>query len=188
VGTVIADDPLLTDRSGLPRRRPLLRVILDSQLRLPLESRVVKTAREDVIVFCSFAEENKRRELESRGVIVEQVPLALTELGSYPGPHEGRPHLGSVLTALGERQITSLLVEGGAIVNWAFLRSGLVDKLMLFYAPKIFGPQGAVPWLDGNGGFMLPGSLKLNNVSVQRYGEDFAVEGYLRDPYSENIV
>ena len=68
VGTVIADDPLLTDRTGLPRRRPLLRVILDSRLRLPLESRVVKTAREDLIVFCCFAEENKRRELESRGV------------------------------------------------------------------------------------------------------------------------
>ena len=75
VGTVIADDPLLTDRTGLPRRRPLLRVILDSRLRLPLDSRVVKTAREDLIVFCCFAEENKRRELESRGVMVEQVPM-----------------------------------------------------------------------------------------------------------------
>ena len=68
VGTVIADDPLLTDRTGLPRRRPLLRVILDSRLRLPLDSRVVKTAHEDLLVFCCFAEENKRRELESRGV------------------------------------------------------------------------------------------------------------------------
>ncbi len=68
VGTVIADDPLLTDRTGLPRRRPLLRVILDSRLRLPLESRVVKTAHDDLIVFCCFAEENKRQELESRGV------------------------------------------------------------------------------------------------------------------------
>ena len=75
VGTIIADDPLLTDRTGLPRRRPLQRVVLDSRLRLPLESRVVKTAREDLIVFCCFAEENKRRELEARGVVVEQVPM-----------------------------------------------------------------------------------------------------------------
>src|SRR5207302_3622880 len=59
VGTVIADDPLLTDRTGLPRRHPLLRVVLDSRLRLPLESRLVKTARNDVLVFCSFAEEKK---------------------------------------------------------------------------------------------------------------------------------
>ena len=67
--------PCWTDRSGLARRRPLLRVILDSRLRLPLESRVVKTAHEDLIVFCCFAEEDKRRELESLGVTVEQVPM-----------------------------------------------------------------------------------------------------------------
>ena len=78
VGTVIADDPLLTDRSGLPRRRPLMRVILDSRLRLPLTSRVVETANDDVVVFCSFAEENKRRALESRGVHVCQVDIENT--------------------------------------------------------------------------------------------------------------
>ena len=104
VGTVIADDPLLTDRTGLPRRSPLLRVILDSRLRLPLDSRVVKTARQDLIVFCCFAEENKRRELESRGVIVEQVPMQRSPGGrdhrfprrvarggwpSRPGPCDG---------------------------------------------------------------------------------------------------
>src|SRR5207237_189233 len=61
VGTVIADDPLLTDRSGRPRRRPLLRVILDSRLRLPLESQVVKTVKDDVLVLCSFAEEKKKK-------------------------------------------------------------------------------------------------------------------------------
>ncbi len=61
VGTIIADDPLLTDRTGLPRRRPLLRVILDSRLRLPLDSRVVRTANYDVVVFCCFAEEHKRQ-------------------------------------------------------------------------------------------------------------------------------
>src|SRR5947207_6996695 len=72
VGTVIADDPLLTDRSGRPRRRPLLRVILDSRLRLPLESQVVKTAKDDVLVLCSFAEEKKKKQLQKRGIRVEQ--------------------------------------------------------------------------------------------------------------------
>src|SRR2546426_11032713 len=75
VGTVIADDPLLTDRSGRPRRRPLLRVILDSRLRLPLESRVVKTAKDDVLVLCSFAEEKKKRQLQERGLRVEQIAV-----------------------------------------------------------------------------------------------------------------
>src|SRR5208283_4329739 len=87
VGTIIADDPLLTDRTGLPRRRPLLRVILDSRLRLPLDSRVVRTADYDVVVFCCFAEERKRRELEERGILVEQVPMRQPlEDGTIPFP------------------------------------------------------------------------------------------------------
>src|SRR6266567_7170038 len=75
VGTVLADDPLLTDRTGRPRRRPLLRVIIDSRLRLPVDSRIVNTAKDDVIVFCALADEKRRRELELRGIRVEQLPL-----------------------------------------------------------------------------------------------------------------
>ncbi len=140
VGTVIADDPLLTDRTGLARRRPLLRVILDSRLRLPLDSRVVKTAREDVIVFCCFAEENKRRELESRGIIVEQVPMQRPPGDNtivFPAgspPVDGRPDLNRVMAELGKRQITSLIIEGGALVNWAALSEGIVDKIFLLRA------------------------------------------------------
>src|SRR5438067_13249019 len=119
VGTVIADDPLLTDRTGRPRRRPLLRVILDSRLRLPLESRVVKTVKEDVLVLCSLAEEKKKRKLEERGVRVEQVPL-----GS-PG---GRPGMPEIVESLGKKEITSLLIEGGAMVTWAELDCGIVEK------------------------------------------------------------
>ena len=73
VGTVLADDPLLTDRSGLPRRRKLLRVILDSYLRIPLTSRVIQTAENDVVVLCSTAEEPTRQALESRGIQVWQI-------------------------------------------------------------------------------------------------------------------
>ena len=91
VGTIIADDPLLTDRTGLPRRRPLLRVILDSRLRLPLDSRVVRTANYDVIVFCCFAEEHKRQELEAHGIMVEQVPMRQPlEDGTIPVSQFGR--------------------------------------------------------------------------------------------------
>jgi len=183
VGTVIADDPLLTDRSGLPRRRPLQRVILDSRLRLPLSSRVVETAADDVVVFCSFAEENKRRALEARGVRVEQVEIDTLAPSSEQLPHDGRPDLYRVFAMLGAAQITSLLVEGGAGVNWACLRAHLVDKLMLFYTPRIFGPVGAVPWLDGQNGLPVGTSLQSSNITIERFGEDFAVEAYLRDPY-----
>jgi diaminohydroxyphosphoribosylaminopyrimidine deaminase/5-amino-6-(5-phosphoribosylamino)uracil reductase len=183
VGTVIADDPLLTDRSGLPRRRPLMRVILDSRLRLPLTSRVVETAKDDVVVFCSFAEENKRLELESRGVHVCQVEIEKIGPASEPAPHEGRPDLYRVLTRLGSEKITSLLVEGGAAVNWACLRARLVDKLVLFYTPRIFGPVGSVPWLEGQNALPADFGLTASHIKIEHFDEDFAVEAYLRDPY-----
>jgi diaminohydroxyphosphoribosylaminopyrimidine deaminase/5-amino-6-(5-phosphoribosylamino)uracil reductase len=182
VGTVIADDPLLTDRSGLPRRRNLLRVILDSRLRLPVESRVVKTCEKDVIVFCSFSEEKKRKELESRGVIVEQVQLAGLQVvgGADAVPHDGRPDLTKVFRRLGEMDITSVLVEGGAMVNWACLRAGIIDKVWLFYAPKLLGGDGAVPFLS-SGHSQMSEATRVKNIALHRFGEDFAVEGYLRE-------
>ena len=96
VGTIIADDPLLTDRSGRPRRRPLLRVIVDSRLRLPLESRLVHSGRDDVLVICSFAEEKRKQVLREHGIRVEQIPAATAD---------GRPDLASLLQVLGQLEI-----------------------------------------------------------------------------------
>jgi diaminohydroxyphosphoribosylaminopyrimidine deaminase/5-amino-6-(5-phosphoribosylamino)uracil reductase len=182
VGTVIADDPLLTDRSGKPRRRNLMRVILDSRLRLPVDSRVVKTCHKDVIVFCSFGEEKKRKELESHGVIVEQVQLAGLQVvgGADAVPHDGRPDLARVFRRLGEMDITSVLVEGGAMVNWACLRADVIDKIWLFYAPKLLGGDGAVPFLS-SGHSQMSDATRVKNIAVHRFGDDFAVEGYLRE-------
>jgi len=175
VGTIVADDPLLTDRTGLERRRPLLRVILDSRLRLPLESRLAKTARQDVIVFCSFAEEKKKQQLEERGIRVVQVPLGATG--------DGRPDFGKVLEHLGAMEITSLIIEGGALVNWAALVAGVVDKVFLYYAPKILAGTGSVPFAGGKGFRRMSDAAQVKNITLHRFGEDFAVEGYVRDPY-----
>ena len=177
VGTVIEDDPLLTDRSGLPRRRPLLRVILDSRLRLPPESRVVKTAKDDLLVLCSFAEEKRKKQLLRRGVQVEQIPK--------PTP-EGHPDLVAVTRHLGEMEITSLMIEGGAMVNWAALASGIVDKLFLYYAPKILAGTGSVPFAAGTGFMRIAEAAHVKSIRLHRFGEDFAVEGYLKDPYDSN--
>ena len=176
VGTIIADDPLLTDRSGRPRRRPLLRVILDSRLRLPLESRVVKTVQDDVLVLCSFAEEKKKKQLQKRGVRVEQIPTATPD---------GRPEMPAISRCLGTMEITSLLIEGGALVNWAALASGIVDKLFLYYSPKILAGTGSVPFAAGAGFGRMSDAAYVKSIKLHRFGEDFAVEGYLRDPYGE---
>jgi diaminohydroxyphosphoribosylaminopyrimidine deaminase/5-amino-6-(5-phosphoribosylamino)uracil reductase len=175
VGTVIADDPLLTDRSGRPRRRPLIRVILDSRLRLPLESRVVTTTKDDVLVLCAFAEEKKKKQLQKRGICVEQISTATPD---------GHPDLAAVARRLGEMEITSLLIEGGAMVNWAALASGIVDKVFLYYAPRILAGTGSVPFAAGAGFRRMSDAAYVKSIRLHRFGEDFAVEGYLRDPYA----
>jgi diaminohydroxyphosphoribosylaminopyrimidine deaminase/5-amino-6-(5-phosphoribosylamino)uracil reductase len=176
VGTIIADDSLLTDRSGLPRRRPLLRVILDSRLRLPLESRVVKTVQDDVLVLCSFAEEKKKKQLQKRGIRVEQIPTATPD---------GRPEMPAISRSLGKMEIISLLIEGGALVNWAALASGIVDKVFLYYSPKILAGTGSVPFAAGAGFGRMSDAAYVKSIKLHRFGEDFAVEGYLRNPYGE---
>jgi diaminohydroxyphosphoribosylaminopyrimidine deaminase/5-amino-6-(5-phosphoribosylamino)uracil reductase len=174
VGTVIADNPLLTDRSGLPRRRPLLRAILDSRLRLPLDSRIVQTAKDDVIIFCSLAKEKKKHQLLDHGIRVEQVATAGVD---------GRPDLQAICRNLAEREITSVMIEGGAFVNWEALAAGVVDKVFLYYAPKILAGTGAVPFAAGPGFRRMSDAAHLKSFRLHRFGEDFAVEGYLRDPY-----
>jgi diaminohydroxyphosphoribosylaminopyrimidine deaminase / 5-amino-6-(5-phosphoribosylamino)uracil reductase len=174
VGTVIADNPLLTDRSGLPRRSPLLRVIVDSHLRLPLDSRVVQTAKNDVLAFCSFAEEKRKQQLQEHGIQVEQVASA--------GP-DGRPDLQAICRRLAEREITSVMIEGGAMVNWAALASGTADKVFFYYSPRILAGTGSVPFAAGAGFRKMNEAAHLKSFRLHRFGEDFAVEGYLRDPY-----
>lgn len=174
VGTVIADNPLLTDRTGLSRRRPLLRVIVDSHLRLPLTSRVAQTATDDVLIFCSFAEEKKKQQLIEHGIQVEQVASAGVD---------GRPDLQAICQRLAERDIVSVMIEGGALVNWAALASGVADKLFFYYAPKILAGTGSVPFASGPGFKRMSEAAHLKSFRLHRFGEDFAVEGYLRDPY-----
>lgn len=176
VGTIIADDPLLTDRSGLNRRRPLLRLILDSRLRLPLTSRVVKTVQNDVLVLCSFAEEKKKQNLLDHGIRVEQVKVAT---------REGYPDMNAIVERLGELEIGSVLIEGGALINWAALGSNIVDKIFLYYAPKILAGTGSVPFAAGEGFPRISDAAYVKNLRLHRFGEDFAVEGYLRDPYAD---
>jgi len=175
IGTVLADNPLLTDRTGRARRRPLLRVVLDAGLRLPLDSELVRTAQKDVLVFCGEdVWVGKRQRLEERGVEVQE----LKESG-------GRLSLVPVLKKLTEQQITSVLLEAGSRLNASALETSLVDKVWLFYAPKLLG-EAAVPFVadTGRGARSAEHGLSLLHYRLHRFGPDFAVEGYLRDVYA----
>lgn len=174
IGTILVDDPLLTDRTGQPRRRKLLRAIVDSRLRLPLKSRVVKSAKSDVIVFTTqSADSPKARSLARAGIEVFRVR-----------PKRGRVDLHAVLHELGRREILNVLLEAGAELNGAALQAGIVDRMILFYAPKIMGP-GGVPMarLSARAFSDLP---PLRDVTVNRYGPDFVVQGSFHDVYRDH--
>ena len=168
VGTIMADDPFLTDRSGMERRRRLQRVVLDSKLRIPANSRIVKTADDDLIVFThAKLDTPKARKLQNAGV---EIVRAST--------WRGRIDLAAVLTELGRREMCSILLEAGPTLNGAALAGNFVDKVALFFAPKFAGAAG-VPLAH----FPSPPSLALQRVRLSHFGSDFCVEGYLRDPY-----
>jgi diaminohydroxyphosphoribosylaminopyrimidine deaminase/5-amino-6-(5-phosphoribosylamino)uracil reductase len=166
VDTVLADDPLLTDRSGLRRRQPLLRVVLDSALRLPLDAKLIATAQDDVLVFTVSNQQTRIRELTARGVRVEVLD---TEAGRVP--------LDRVLDRLGAEGILTLLTETGARLNTAFLTAGLVDRMQFFIAPRIMGSD-AVAAFGGMESF-----VDLGPVEVERHGDDLSLSSLLRDPW-----
>jgi diaminohydroxyphosphoribosylaminopyrimidine deaminase/5-amino-6-(5-phosphoribosylamino)uracil reductase len=168
VDTVLADDPMLTDRSGLRRRRPLLRVVLDSALRMPLDAKMVAAAHNDVAIFTVSKDEARVRQLTSRGVRVEVLPA-----------EQGRVPLGKVLDKLGEEGILTLLTETGTRLNTALLAGGLVDRAHLFVSPQILGSD-AVPAFRG-----MANPIHMDDVEVERYGNDLGLSSLLRDPWPE---
>lgn len=161
IGTILADDPLLTDRSGLPRRRRLLRVILDTKLRLPPKSRIVESADDDLLVVTATSLKSvKARKLRDAGVELISIRSRTRKID-----------LTAVLKELGKRQILSVLLEGGPALNGVALSAGAVNKMILFYAPKLAGDA------------RLPLATQLDCAaprfhirSFQQFGPDFAIE------------
>jgi diaminohydroxyphosphoribosylaminopyrimidine deaminase/5-amino-6-(5-phosphoribosylamino)uracil reductase len=173
IGTVLADNPRMSDRTGEPRRRPLLRAIVDSRLRTPLRSRLVKSARKDVVVFTTQPTDSpKARALARAGVEVFRVPA-----------RHGHADLRAVIRELGRRQILSVLLEAGAELNGAALEAGVVDKMILFYAPKIMG-AGGVPMASIPSRWFAK-SPALKSLTLNAQGPDFVVQGYFHDVYKQ---
>lgn len=171
IGTVLADDCLLTDRTGVARSRPLLRVILDSQLRLPILSRMVHTFQPSVLVATTTAASPERRKaLEAKGVEVVVFDSA-----------NGRVSLELLIQELGRRQYLSAMIEAGSKVNWSALDSDIVDKVFFYYAPKILGGLQSLPIAGGLGRRRRSDAILLHDIRLHPVApEEFAVEGWLQ--------
>jgi diaminohydroxyphosphoribosylaminopyrimidine deaminase/5-amino-6-(5-phosphoribosylamino)uracil reductase len=172
VGTVIADNPRLTTRLPGKKGKNPLRIILDTHLRTPLDSLVVsQTDEASTLIATGPAPYDKRKgSLEERGVEILPLPLA-----------HGRVSLPALVDHLGSRDITSLLVEGGAEVHGGFFYENLVDKVYLFFAPKIIGGNSGVPMVGGIGTANVAEASALKHLRVRRFDDDIMIEGYLQN-------
>ncbi len=170
IGTVLADDCRLTDRSGEERARPLLRIVVDSQLRLPPDSRMAAGCENDLLVATTAAASaERRRRLESRGVRVE----VFNDL-------DGRVSLRAVVELLAKEKYLSLMIEAGSKVNWSALESEVADKIFFYYAPKILGGMQSLPVAGGAGRRRRADAIRFHNVNLHSItANEFAVEAWL---------
>ena len=168
VGTVLADDPSLTTRLEEAGGADPIRVIVDSGLRMPVTARLLGlSSTADTVVVCGRdAAASKKEALRNSGAHLLEAPLKA-----------GWVDLDAMVTLLGERGITSLLMEGGARLAASAIRDDIVDKVLFFYAPKILGGEG-VPMFAGQGPDLMGESLTLQDVAMTPVGEDILVSGY----------
>jgi diaminohydroxyphosphoribosylaminopyrimidine deaminase / 5-amino-6-(5-phosphoribosylamino)uracil reductase len=174
VGTILADDPRLTVRSGgrVGATQPL-RVVLDGRLRTPPAARVLRggAGGPALILTLKGGSAARRARLERAGAVVLEVP-----------GRAGRIDLSKALRVLGRRGITSLLVEGGSEVLGAALDAAIGDRVVLFVAGRLLGGRGARPVFGGRGAPRLQGAARVEPLSVRRVGGDLVVEGRLTFP------
>ena len=170
IGTVLADNCRLTDRTGLPRSRPLLRIVMDSQLRLPLDANIARPVDGDlVVVTTSASPPERRRQVEARGITV------LVFDGS-----SGRADLPGLISWLGEQKYLSLMIEAGSKLNWTALEMGCVDRIFFYYGPKILGGLEALPLAGGIGRRRRSDAIVVQGITIHPIPPDeFAVEGYV---------
>lgn len=165
VNTVIKDDPELTTR--IPNGRNPIRIVLDSSLRIPLESKLITDKLAKTLIFTGENYDiEKRKVLEDSG-----IPVFKTSGKKHVNPAE-------VLQILGEKLVSSVLIEGGGTINWAFLEKKLIDKVVLYVAPKIIGGHNSPSFLAGTGFDKVRDAVQLSNLSLQPIGSDYKFTGY----------
>lgn len=168
IGTVLADDPMLNCR--IPGGKGPVRIICDSSLRTPLDSNIVKTASEiPTIIATVIDDENRYREYEEKGVKIIRTM-----------PENGRVNLRELMIKLGAMNIDSILLEGGAGLNFSALQAGIVNRVKCYIAPKIFGGETAKTPVGGKGVELPSNAFMLGEPSITYYGEDILIEWKVR--------
>ncbi len=170
-GTVLADNPLLTNRCyKISTRKTPIRIIVDSQLRIPVTSRLLKTASDikTIIATTRRASKNKLSKVMQQGA---EILIASV--------YNGHVNLKHLMQLLAERGISQVLIEGGAELGAAALHQGVVDKVLFFFAPKIIGGREAVGMIGGSGVRKISQAIPLVNTRCRKVGVDFLVEGYV---------
>jgi diaminohydroxyphosphoribosylaminopyrimidine deaminase/5-amino-6-(5-phosphoribosylamino)uracil reductase len=154
----------------MARCRPLLRIVMDSQLRLPLDSKMGRSAAGDVLVVTtSAASPERRKALEKRGI----------EVLTLDGPG-GRTNLTALVEWLGKQRYLSLMIEAGSKMNWAAFEAECVDRVFFYYGPKILGGLEALPLAGGIGRRRRADAIRIHGVTIHPIPPDeFAVEGYV---------
>ena len=170
INTVILDNPLLLPRVSKPRRYPV-RIVLDSKLRIPPSCELVKTGSKFRTLVFTLPDSRQDKESRLKSMGIEVVRVA-------PGEN-GRVALSALCKELWQREITSVLVEGGGELNSCFIDEGLADKIVIFYAPKLIGGKSAPSLIDGKGIDFLKDACRIDITSVRRLKEDICVEGYV---------
>ena len=167
IGTVLADDPLLTCRIKGQQTRNPVRVVADSNLRTPLDSQLVKTAGEvPTIIACSIISDHAKADaLTNAGCTVLELPGA-----------DGTVDLKALFSYLGKHDIDSCIVEGGASMHWSLLQSGCVNRVQAYIAAKLFGGQSAPSPIGGTGVNLPSEALLLNHPTVTELGDDLLIE------------
>ncbi len=169
IGTVLSDDPLLTARLGNRRGQDPLRIVVDTHLRIPAKARVLNhdSSAETIVVAGSGISSKDLKQFQKNGVSVITCPVK-----------SGRIDLVALMGILGERFITSLLVEGGASIIGSMLREKLIDKFFIFKAPKILGGEDGIPMAAGRGPDKVDQCLHLKDLEVRRFGGDILFTAY----------
>lgn len=166
IGTVIADDPMLNVRLGENYHQPV-RVIVDSMLRIPLDSQIVKTAHEyRTIVACSFSNEEKKKQLEQAGAEVVELPPTETGFVDFE----------KLMEYLGSEKIDSVYVEGGGTIHETLIKTGLVNKVSAYIGPKIFGGKDAKTPVEGIGILSVKDAPRLTLKNVTKFDDDLWIE------------